>query len=193
MTVEALPGLDDGRMAADAHRRLLATTIGSPDADLTFTQRLAHEQGWTMAYAKRAVQEYLRFAYLCTHAGPCTPSVEVDQVWHLHMTYTRHYWGPFAALLGQPLHHGPTLGGATEDARYEEQYEGTLARYSEVFGFEAPADLWPASKDRFTSFPHLRWVDLRRHSLTSKRRLMWAGLGLFSIGLLAGLFLGGFP
>lgn len=30
MTVEALPGLDDGRMAADAHRRLLATTIGSP-------------------------------------------------------------------------------------------------------------------------------------------------------------------
>ena len=93
MAADVLGAPVDGAISIDDHRALLAITIGPQQADLSFEQRLAHEQGWELGFAKRAVQEYLRFAYLCVHAGPCTPSVEVDQVWHLHLTYSRDYWG----------------------------------------------------------------------------------------------------
>ena len=182
----------DGAISIDDHRALLAITIGPQQADLSFEQRLAHEQGWVLGFAKRAVQEYLRFAYLCVHAGPCTPSVEVDQVWHLHLTYSRDYWGPFTEMLGQELHHGPTEGGQAEDTRYEAQYASTLAAYTTVFGRAPPADLWPPAKERFASFPHQRWVDLRKHTLTSRRTLALVGAGLFLGGLMLGWSLGSF-
>ena len=101
MAADVLGAPVDGAISIDDHRALLAITIGPQQADLSFEQRLAHEQGWALGFAKRAVQEYLRFAYLCVHAGPCTPSVEVDQVWHLHLTYSRDYWGPFTEMLGR--------------------------------------------------------------------------------------------
>ena len=177
MAADVLGAPVDGAISIDDHRALLAITIGPQQADLSFEQRLAHEQGWELGFAKRAVQEYLRFAYLCVHAGPCTPSVEVDQVWHLHLTYSRDYWGPFTQMLGQTLHHGPTQGGEAEDTRYEAQYAQTLAAYTSVFGRAPPADLWPPAKERFASFPHQRWVDLRKHTLTSRRTLALMGAG----------------
>ena len=190
MAAEALGGPVEGAISVDDHRALLAITIGPQQADLTFEQRLAHEQGWDLGFAKRAVQEYLRFAYLCVHAGPCTPSVEVDQVWHLHLTYSRDYWGPFTERLGQRLDHGPTLGGEAEDTRYEAQYASTLAAYAAVFGRAPPADLWPPAKERFASFPHQRWVDLRTHTLTPRRTLALIGAGLFLAGVVLGWFVG---
>ena len=186
MAADVLGAPVDGAISIDDHRALLAITIGPQQADLSFEQRLAHEQGWELGFAKRAVQEYLRFAYLCVHAGPCTPSVEVDQVWHLHLTYSRDYWGPFTQMLGQALHHGPTQGGEAEDTRYEAQYAQTLAAYTSVFGRAPPADLWPPAKERFASFPHQRWVDLRKHTLTSRRTLALIGAGLFFGGLIFG-------
>lgn len=186
MAADALGAPVDGAISIDDHRGLLAITIGPQQADLSFEQRLAHEQGWDLGFAKRAVQEYLRFAYLCVHAGPCTPSVEVDQVWHLHLTYSRDYWGPFTERLGQALHHGPTLGGEAEDTRYEAQYAATQAAYAKVFGRAPPADLWPPAKERFASFPHQRWVDLRQHTLTPYRTLTIICSLLFLGGLLLG-------
>ncbi len=110
MAADVLGAPVDGAITIDDHRALLAITIGPQQADLSFEQRLAHEQGWDLGFAKRAVQEYLRFAYLCVHAGPCTPSVEVDQVWHLHLTYSRDYWGPFTEMLGQEFESRKHLG-----------------------------------------------------------------------------------
>lgn len=187
MAVVVLGAPVEGAISVDDHRALLAITIGPQQADLSFEQRLAHEQGWELGFAKRAVQEYLRFAYLCVHAGPCTPSVEVDQVWHLHLTYSRDYWGPFTQRLGQDLHHGPTQGGESEDTRYEAQYASTLAAYATVFGRDPPADIWPPAKERFASFPHQRWVDLRKHTLTPRKTLSLIGAGLFLGGLMLGL------
>lgn len=165
-----LPPPSDEGIPALSHKRLIAYSVGPTNVDLSFKQRLAHENGWDLATAERAFQEYKRFAYMCAHShSPCTPPVEIDQVWHLHMTYTRDYWGRFCPeLLGYELHHGPTEGGPSEDKKYLDQYRRTLDYYEEVFGRAPPSDLWPSPEVRFASFPHLRWVNLSEYSLTSR-------------------------
>ena len=88
------------------------------------TQRLARDNGWTFEFAERVVEEYRRFAFLAKTAGhPVTPSDEVDQMWHLHLTYTRSYWDDFCGrVLEAPLHHDPTQGGRAEGEKFDDWY-----------------------------------------------------------------------
>lgn len=139
-------------------------------AQFNFTGRLAHENGWPKSFAKGAVDEYKKFVYLAaTSETPVTPSDIVDQVWHLHLTFTRSYWDDMCAkILGHPLHHGPTKGGAREDAKYRKQYAETLALYRSEFGVEPPKAYWPPAEARFASAPHQRWVDARTHFIIRK-------------------------
>ena len=177
-----LPAPSGDGITIEAHKRLIAYRIGPQEIDLTFRNRVAHENGWDAGMAERAIQEYKRFAYLCAHSPtPCTPSMEVDQVWHMHMTYTHDYWGRFCPdLLGYQLHHGPTEGGDDEEEKHVEQYEYTLVYYERVFGRPPPGDLWPSTGERFSSFPHLQWVNLSEHSITPKSRIYLA-IGLASV------------
>jgi hypothetical protein len=141
-------------------QRLYVFHPDKPGAVLPFSKRLAIENGWTRRFALRAIGEYKRFLYLACVAGhPVTPSEEIDQVWHLHLVYTRSYWDELcAAVLQRPMHHQPTEGGRGEDARYWEQYEQTLAAYRRVFGEPPPADVWPEAKKRFAG-GLWRWVN----------------------------------
>lgn len=131
----------------DLWNRILAHRFDDPAARLTFTARLARENGWTIGQAVRVVDEYRRFVFLAMTAGHAvTPSEDVDQAWHLHLAYTRDYWETFCRdVLGQPLHHGPTRGGASEAGRYDHQYRQTLAAYAAVplvaAGIPNPLDL----------------------------------------------------
>jgi hypothetical protein len=78
--------------------RIAAFTFDPPNAKLTFAKRLIRETGWSGAYAAQAINEYRRFLYLAVRAGHAvTPSQQVDEVWHLHLMYTRHYWGVLCA------------------------------------------------------------------------------------------------
>ena len=53
-------------------------------------------------YAERVVAEYKRFVFLLVCSDQMlAPSEDVDQVWHLHMTYTRSYWD---RMCGELLH-----------------------------------------------------------------------------------------
>ena len=64
--------------------------IGSEGIEYGFLNRLAFETRWSKEFSLEALEEYKKFIYLlcrCNH--PVTPSVEVDQVWHLHLLYTR--------------------------------------------------------------------------------------------------------
>lgn len=135
-------------------QRIAAHSIGPPDAALSFSQRLARENRWDLAYAERVVGEYRRFCYLALTAGhEVTPSDQVDQAWHLHLTYSRDYWDVFCPqVLGKPLHHGPTAGGPVEGQRYYRQYAETLRSYEAVFG-PLPADIWPPAAERFGRHP----------------------------------------
>ena len=143
--------------------RIAAHPLDIAGSALPFTSRLARDNGWSPAFAIRAVKEYQRFAYLaCVSKGPVTPSDEVDQVWHLHIQYTEDYWEVFCPeVLGRKLHHGPTRGGRSEGNRFADQYAHTLALYETEFGEAPPADLWPDHKTRFGRAPHFRRVNTR--------------------------------
>jgi uncharacterized protein (TIGR04222 family) len=152
--------------------RIVTHRFDDPAARLTFTARLARENGWTISHAGRVVDEYRRFVFLAVTAGhPVTPSEDVDQAWHLHLAYTRDYWETFCGdVLAEPLHHGPTRGGAVEAGRYDHQYRQTLAAYAAVFDATPPADIWPRPEQRFG--PDLAWrrVNLARHWVVRKPR-----------------------
>ncbi|MEM6328831.1 MAG: TIGR04222 domain-containing membrane protein [Planctomycetota bacterium] len=151
-------------------RRLSAFELDDPAASLSFSRRLARENGWSHPFAARVVDEYKRFVYLAMTAGhEVTPSDEVDQAWHLHLTYTRSYWGEMCGgVLGQPLHHGPTKGGQAEGARFEDQYQRTLDSYRHAFGEAPPADIWPPAERRFGDAAHFVRVNRRSTWLIDK-------------------------
>ena len=152
--------------------RILSHRFDDPAARLTFTARLARENGWTIGKAVRVVGEYRRFVFLAMTAGHAvTPSEDVDQAWHLHLAYTRDYWQTFCRdVLREPLHHGPTRGGAREAGRYSQQYRQTLAAYAATFDTPPPADIWPTPEQRFG--PDLAWrrVNVANHWVVPKPR-----------------------
>jgi hypothetical protein len=163
--------------------------IGPDDAALSFAQRLARENGWGADHAARVIDEYKRFCFLAATAPhPVTPSDAVDQAWHLHLTYSRDYWERFCPeVLGRPLHHGPTAGGPTEQARYFEQYAHTLKSYETVFGESAPADLWPKASQRLNDDPRARRVHPRDGVIVKRWMLaaLVAATALATMGLMA--------
>jgi len=125
--------------------------IDDPHSDFKFSDRLARENGWSLGYSLRTIFEYKKFMFLIIVTGePMTPSDQVDQVWHLHLIYTRSYWEDFCQnILGTKIHHGPTKGGNQEKLKYRELYEGTKKKYLELFEKEPPADIWPSTENRF--------------------------------------------
>ena len=136
--------------------------IDDLDSDFTFTDRLARENGWTMEYAVRVVEEYKKFIFLiCIANHPLTPSDQVDQVWHLHLIYTHSYWTDLCKnTIQRVIHHGPTKGGGKEKAKYNNLYEETKRLYQRTFKDEPPNDIWPSSKIRFGE---LRFTRVNRH------------------------------
>lgn len=163
--------------------------IGPQDAALSFAERLARENGWSRTEAERVIEEYKRFCFLAaTVDHPVTPSDQVDQAWHLHLTYSRDYWERFCPVLGRQLHHGPTAGGADEQHRYFTQYAETLRSYERVFG-SPPADLWPDAARRLSEDPKARRVHPRDAIIVPRKAiraalLLAAVLAVLAFGVL---------
>ncbi|MBL9127472.1 MAG: TIGR04222 domain-containing membrane protein [Verrucomicrobiales bacterium] len=159
-------------------QRLQAYALDDPDADFPFHERLARDNGWTPAHARRVGREYLRFAYLAMRSGhPVTPSDAVDQAWHLHLLHTRSYWEDFCSrVLGRPLHHQPTRGGPAERAKFQDWYERTLASYRIAFDEEPPVDLWPPALQRFGDDLKFVRVNAARHWILPRPRVSLGGL-----------------
>ena len=120
------------------------------DDELPFSARLARENGWSPEKTSLAIEEYRRFLYLvCVSPSPVTPSEVVDQVWHLHLLYTRSYWLMLCGVvLGRQIHHEPTRGGAREREKFHRQYHDTLELYRAEYGSEPPARAWPSLETR---------------------------------------------
>ena len=122
--------------------RIEAFGFSAADDPLGFESRLADEQGWTLGYAMAVVEEYRRFLVLTQVARhPASPSPDVDEAWHLHLTRTAHYEAFCNALFGRFLHHEPARPG--EGARHKDMYRQTLEAYRQAFGFSAPPVTWP--------------------------------------------------
>jgi uncharacterized protein (TIGR04222 family) len=116
-----------------------------PNATITFSKKLADQQRWSASYTQRVIEEYRRFIFLCCISpNGASPSKAVDEVWHLHLTYTQSYWIAFCRnTLGKDIHHHPSGGGEQEDHKHTNWYAETLSLYSSVFNDPAPADIWP--------------------------------------------------
>ena len=167
-----------------------AFDFNDPDADLSFTARLAREIGWKPDYASRMVEEYKRFVYLAIRAGhEVTPSDAVDQAWHLHLTYSQNYWNKFCKdVLEMPLQHDPTKGGKPEVEKYWGQYHRTLDTYQELSGESPPVDIWPSPRDRFADVSAIRrinaaqdWV-IRKPTIQPRWGALVAGIVLVIAG-----------
>lgn len=154
-------------------QKIQAHGFDDRDAALPFSRRLACDNRWNEGYARRVIEEYRRFALLAATARhPVTPSDAVDQVWHLHLLYSADYWERFCGnVLGVPLHHGPTRGGPAESEKFRDWYERTLSSYRELFGEEAPADIWPGAEQRFGADLKFERVNVQRYWLIPKPNL----------------------
>lgn len=152
------------------YRRIMDFDIDGDQANVSFAERLARENRWSLAFSKRVIHEYKRFVFLVvTGDHPLTPSDQVDQAWHLHLTYSRSYWDRFCAeTLGRPLHHGPTRGGAVEASKFRAWYGDTLKRYQCVFLTPPPRDIWPDAAIRFGDEVYFQRVNTRRYWFVQK-------------------------
>lgn len=166
----------------------MAFDIDGGPRKLTFAARLARENGWSLDYSKRVVDEYKRFLFLTAACGhPCTPSDQVDQAWHLHLSYTDSYWNRLCSqVIGIQIHHNPTEGGEEENDKFDEWYNRTLETYREVFGENAPSDIWPDSNIRFGEDIAFERVNLSRNWILPKRRLRLTALAITMGAIVAG-------
>lgn len=140
------------------YRQIQAFEIDQPGVTLPFSKRLARDHQWSLSYTGRVIEEYKKFLFLAVVADhPVAPSNAVDQAWHLHLTYTHSYWDDLCArILSRPLHHHPAQGGARE--LFWDCYSKTLDSYESIFGYSAPADIWPSPAVRFWQAGILRQV-----------------------------------
>jgi hypothetical protein len=147
--------------------RIQAYAFDRADDEVTFVDKLCREHGWLKPFALQAIDEYRRFAWLAMSAGHLvSPSDVVDQVWHMHLMYTRRYWDDWcAAVLGGKLHHDPATGRSGEKAGLGDAYTQTLNSYRKRFG-DPPGDFWPVVPD--ASPRSHRRVDLRRSLIIPK-------------------------
>ncbi len=120
--------------------------------DSSFAGRLARDSGWSAGFADRAIDEYRKFLFLCgVSCASLSPSKAIDEVWHLHLLYTKSYWHDLCGtVLERELHHVPGDDSEAQKPLLKNQYEHTLELYHNWFGEEAPADLWPRPRNTDT-------------------------------------------
>ena len=135
----------------ELYDKILSLEMDETNIDFTFSDRLCRENRWKNEYSKRCIVEYKKFIYLSAISNKSlTPSDQIDQVWHLHLTYTQSYWVNLCRnVLDKEIHHCPTKGGALESNKYKEQYQQTINFYKNEFGENPPDDIWPGVEKRF--------------------------------------------
>ncbi|MFL6625734.1 MAG: TIGR04222 domain-containing membrane protein [Vitreoscilla sp.] len=159
--------------------RIEAHGFDAPDDPLGFETRLADDNGWTLGHARAVVAEYRRFLVLTQLAkDPVSPSPDVDQAWHLHLTRTAHYAAFCEALFGRFLHHEPGRADGGDAQRHRQMYEYTRKVYRRGFGEAPPEPVWPHPGRPLPPdpAPAPRWAV--PEALQPGRRLGWACVAL---------------
>ncbi len=164
--------------------------IGPPDAALSFAQRLARENGWTLPYAQRVIGEYKRFCFLAVTTGAdVTPSDAVDQpgicisptAATIGSASARRYWAWNCIM-------GPRRVGQANVTVISSNMARTLQRYEAAFG-PAPADIWPDARRRFLEDPKARRVHPRDGFVLPRRAVrLLSGLAVSLILFVAFLW-----
>jgi len=169
------------------YQALSSFKIGYESIAFSFSDRLSRDNKWSASYSERSIIEYKKFIYLSSISNQSlTPSDQVDQVWHLHLTYTRSYWLELCqSILKKDFHHGPTKGGKSELAKYKRQYQDTLALYTKEFGMPPPRDIWPGLSDRFRDADKFIRINASTYWLLPKLPRLTIPLIMFPLFLVA--------
>ena len=154
----------------ELYSRIQAFSLDQPNTQLSFSRRLARDNGWSTDHTRRVIEEYKKFVFLAVVAGhPVTPSDQIDQVWHLHLSYTRSYWQEFCPkILQTTLHHDPSRGGSSEQLKFDNWHSKTLESYEQFFGHIPPADIWSKPKDRFGRDLHFMRINTQQNWVLPK-------------------------
>lgn len=125
-------------------QKILSFPFDAPDAPLPFSRRLARENKWDYNFGLKAIEEYRKFIFLCCISPQgASPSKVIDEVWHLHLIYTRNYWEEFCGkTLNRNIHHHPSAGGPQERDKHENWRTDTLDLYRNTFHTEPPPECW---------------------------------------------------
>lgn len=171
-------------------QKIQAFELDEPGVDFKFSDRLARENGWTKTYAKRVIEEYKKFIFLCCVSKQgVTPSDPVDQAWHLHLTFTRSYWIDLCQdIVGKQIHHNPTKGGKLEAAKFDGFYTSSHKLYADKFGMQPPADIWQDNHTRFSDINFQR-VNMGRYWLIRKPRLSVYSLIILMLFIVCATFI----
>lgn len=150
---------------------ILNFPLDDDNSQFPFSLKLAKEQGWDYAFTLRAMEEYKRFMYLvCIREKLSSPSVCIDQVWHMHLLYTRSYWDEFCEkILQKRVHHGPSKGGKESREAHILSYSETLNTYHEEFDETAPEEYWPKVSD-YLKYYNFQRVNLHTHKVKPRRK-----------------------
>ncbi|MDJ0612918.1 MAG: hypothetical protein QNJ29_04525 [Rhizobiaceae bacterium] len=151
--------------------------IGKP-----FSAHLAAENNWTLSFAQRAIREYKRFMYLSAVSDrDLVPSDVVEQVWRLHLSDTRHYWGTFCKIAGKQLHHNPVGERGADPASILSKYKKTKALYRDEFSRDLHPDFWPPANDFNALVPKTARVDQSTHFVVGKpTTAFWRSVARFA-------------
>lgn len=148
-------------------------SLDTIDASFPFSARLMRENGWTKEYTLEVIEEYKKFMFLVAVSGhPVSPSDPVDQVWHLHLIYTKSYWDEFCyGILGTAVHHNPTKGGKSERQKHVKMYDQTAESYQRYFGTSQPTHIWVNTQDLFKEIYYKR-VNMHRNWVIAKPKFI---------------------
>lgn len=120
---------------------VLKFNLDQPISEYNFSTRLAYENGWSLSFTQRAIEEYKRFMFLATISPEVvSPSPLVEVVWHQHLIYTQSYH-EFCEILGKQIIHTPSIHTHSEKNSFEQTGKHTLALYRQFWG-EPPKDIW---------------------------------------------------
>lgn len=127
-----------------------------------FWQKLTEENSWSLAFSKKAFDEYKKFIYLAKKYGcKVVPSKTIDKVWHLHMTFTKSYWNELCQeVIQMEFHHVPSSQGKDAEFSDNECYEKTKELYEKEFGFAPPSLYWPDVKKSKLNKLHFSFISI---------------------------------
>ncbi len=87
-------------------------------------------QAWSEKQTEKAVEEYRKFLMLCIiyPEKSIVPTVEADEVWHMHILDTVKYHEDCNSIFGKYIHHIPAYQEV-----FENEYSETQILYAEAF------------------------------------------------------------
>lgn len=124
MGFEKIPILDIGDH--------MKTDVALPSFNFSsLRERIRKQKGWGKNRISRTELEYQRFLAMCKQhpEQKICPSVDVDEMWHLHILDTEQYAKDCADYFGYFLHHEPCLNGNENSVK-----TNTIRLYQQMFG-----------------------------------------------------------